>query len=435
MSAERTKNIGWRVTMAGVGINLALGVVYAWSVIGGAIPESWGWSRFQTALPYSFAVLFFALTMVPAGRLQDRFGPRWVALAGGVAVGLGMIIASCTSSVIGFIIGFGVLSGMGIGLAYASATPAAVKWFPSRMTGTIAGIVVAGFGLASLYIAPLAKVMIESFSKPIPGSEALDTGPGVQMTMLILGAAFLVAVGLLSQMLRVPPAGWTPVDRKAGTKAAAAPIADRTWRQMMSTPQFWMLWTMYALAAGAGLMIIGNLKGIADLQTGTKAGFIFVALLAVGNAGGRVAAGILTDRLGSRLTMTIVFMLQAGLLFSLGSVSSFTAFLVVAMLIGANYGANLAIFPTVTKGWFGVKNLGVNYGLVFTAWGFGGLVLTPLAGKVVDMTGTFTTAYLIAGGGLVVASVLALIVKAPAASVARDEKRIADVPESVEVGA
>ena len=192
---------------------------------------------------------------------------------------------------------------------------------------------------------------------------------------------------------------------------------------------------MYALAAGAGLMIIGNLKGIADLQTGTKAGFIFVALLAVGNAGGRVAAGILTDRLGSRLTMTIVFMLQAGLLFSLGSVSSFTAFLVVAMLIGANYGANLAIFPTVTKGWFGVKNLGVNYGLVFTAWGFGGLVLTPLAGKVVDMTGTFTTAYLIAGGGLVVASVLALIVKAPAASVARDEKRIADVPESVEVGA
>ncbi|MEN8150437.1 MAG: OFA family MFS transporter [Planctomycetota bacterium] len=432
MNSEHIKNIGWRVTLAGVGINLALGVVYAWSVISGAIPDSWGWSQFEKTLPYSLAVLVFALTMVPAGRLQDRFGPRWVALAGGAAVGLGMIIASCTSSVAGFVVGFGVLSGMGIGLAYAAATPAAVKWFPSRMTGTIAGIVVAGFGLASVYIAPLAKFMIGSFSGEVSG--VIDTGPGVQMTMLILGGAFLVAVGLLSQLLRTPPAGWSPEDKGSASKAAA-PVADRTWKQMMATPQFWMLWVMYAFAAGAGLMIIGNLKKIADLQTATEAGFIFVALLAVGNAAGRVAAGILTDRLGSRLTMTIVFLLQAALLFSLGSVSSFAAFLVVSMVIGANYGANLAIFPTVTKGWFGVKNLGVNYGLVFTAWGFGGLVLAQTAGRVYDATGEFGTAYLIAGGALVVAAVLALIVKAPAASAARDQERDAVVPEPVEVGA
>jgi len=435
MSAEHAKNIGWRVTMAGVGINLALGVVYAWSVISGAIPESWGWSETDKGLPYSLAVLTFALTMVPAGRLQDRFGPRWVALAGGVAVGLGMIIASYTSSVAGFVVGFGILSGAGIGLAYAAATPAAVKWFPPSMTGTIAGVVVAGFGLASVYIAPAAKIMIESFSKPIPGTEALDTGAGVQMTMLILGCAFLVAVGLLSQLLRVPPAGFKPAEAKSGKKAAPKPVADRTWRQMMAMPQFYMLWLMYAFAAGAGLMFIGKLAKIANIQTMTNAGFIFVALLAVGNAAGRVAAGILTDRLGWRRTMIIVFLLQAALLFSLSSVTSFTAFLVVAMVIGANYGANLAIFPTVTKGWFGLKNLGVNYGLVFTAWGFGGLVLAQISGKVFDLTGSFGIAYTIAGGALVLAAGIAMFTRAPATLPLGDEKRDAVVREPVEVGA
>jgi nitrate/nitrite transporter NarK len=94
-------------------------------------------------------------------------------------------------------------------------------------------------------------------------------------------------------------------------------------------------------------------------------------------------------------------------------VSDFTAFLVLSMVIGANYGANLSIFPTVTKGWFGMKNFGVNYGLVFTAWGFGGLVLAQIAGKVYDATGSYGTAYLIAAGALVVAAGLAFVVKRP----------------------
>jgi OFA family oxalate/formate antiporter-like MFS transporter len=439
MNPEKVRNLGWRVTMAGVGINLALGVVYAWSVISSAIPESWGWSQQEKTLPYSLALLFFALFMVPAGRLQDRFGPRWVALAGGVAVGLGMIVASCTSSVLGFSIGFGVLSGAGIGLAYAAATPAAVKWFPSAKTGTIAGIVVAGFGLASVYIAPLCQYLIRTFSEPVVGTTLagnglVDTGPGVQMTMLILGGAFLVSVGILSQFLRVPPKGWKPAQPAKKTAAATAPAADRTWREMMATPQFWCMWTMYAFAAGAGLMIIGNLKNIADVQTATKAGFIFVALLAVGNAAGRVVAGMLTDKLGARTTMAIVFVLQAGVLFSLQHVSDFTAFLVLSMVIGANYGANLSIFPTVTKGWFGMKNFGLNYGLVFTAWGFGGLVLAQIAGKVYDATGSYGTAYLIAAGALVVAAGLALAVRAPAVRAAPKQPEVRR-PEPVGAGA
>ncbi len=132
MDQQGVRNIGWRVTFAGLGINLALGVLYAWSVVSKAIPKAWGWSESDRAWPYSIACLVFALTMVPAGRVQDRIGPRWVALAGGLAVGVGMILSGLTTSLAGYILGFGVLVGAGFGMGYAAATPAAVKWFPAR---------------------------------------------------------------------------------------------------------------------------------------------------------------------------------------------------------------------------------------------------------------------------------------------------------------
>ncbi|KKM23683.1 hypothetical protein LCGC14_1612760 [marine sediment metagenome] len=117
------KNHGWRVTFAGMGINLALGVLYTWSVIADGVPREWNWDQSDKAWPYAIACLVFCLIMVPAGRMQDRLSPRLVATIGGVLVGLGMIGASFTTSPVGFAIGFGVVAGAGIGFWYASATP------------------------------------------------------------------------------------------------------------------------------------------------------------------------------------------------------------------------------------------------------------------------------------------------------------------------
>ncbi|QNN20785.1 OFA family MFS transporter [Planctomycetales bacterium ZRK34] len=441
MNLDNVKNLGWRVTMAGVGINLALGVIYAWSVVKKAIPASWEWSDFQKNLPYSIACLVFALTMIPAGRAQDRLGPRWVALAGGVAVGVGMILASLTSNVTMFVLGFGVLTGAGIGMGYAAATPAAVKWFGPHRTGLIAGLVVAGFGLASVYIAPLVKYMVGAFSVT-DASGAVDTGPGVQMVLMILGVAFLVVVGGLSQLLAVPPAGWKPEGAPVATgkKPVVYESTDRTWQQMLGTPQFYLLWLMYAFAAGAGLMIIANLAPIIKLQAGAEAGnygFLFVALLAIGNAGGRVCAGVVSDKIGRRATMLVFFLFQAGLMFVLPMVNSIAVFAIISMLLGANYGANLTLFPSVTKDYFGLKNFGVNYGWVFTAWGVGGLVLAQLSGLIYDSTraahkasliadgmaetaataqavGNYNMAYTLAGVFLVVAALLLSLLRHPA---------------------
>jgi OFA family oxalate/formate antiporter-like MFS transporter len=109
----------WIVTLSGTGINLALGVLYTWSVISKGIPDTWGWSETQRALPYSVACMVFALMMVPAGRMQDKIGPRIVATIGGILTGIGLMVASQFTNIWMFVVGFGLLAGSGIGFGYA----------------------------------------------------------------------------------------------------------------------------------------------------------------------------------------------------------------------------------------------------------------------------------------------------------------------------
>jgi len=380
--------------MAGTGINLALGVLYSWSVISKNIPAEWGWSETAKALPYTIACLVFAFMMVPAGRLQDRFGPRVVASIGGILTGLGLILASQFTTLWMFILGFGVLAGTGIGFGYASATPPAVKWFPSNKTGMIAGIVVAGFGLASVYIAPLANYLIGT--------------RGVSNTCFIFGIAFLIAVVLLSQLLVNPPA---PAPAASGSVSAARPNEFGAM-SMIKTPQFYGLWLMYAFNAGAGLMIIGKLAKLVEVQAGFKAGFILVALLAIGNSGGRIIAGTLSDKFGRIKILQFFTAFQCLLMFIMPHFSDSTALIALSMCIGMNYGSNLALFPSITKDFFGIKNFGVNYGLIFTSWGVGSL-LALVAGHIYDAYGSFDYALYLSGGLLVVTLIISAMMKKP----------------------
>jgi len=397
-------NRGWQVTLAGLGVNLALGILYTWSVISKEITKEWQWTEAQAAWPYAIACLTFSILMVPAGRLQDKAGPRLAATIGGVLVGIGMIFASMTTSYVGYIIGFGLLAGAGFGFGYAAATPPAVKWFPAARTGMIAGIVVSGFGLASVYAAPLAKWLISAY--------------GISNTMLILGITFLIVVVGLAQLITPPPKGFVPAGSASGTSGSRkAPQRDFTPKEMLLTVQFYLLWFMYACGAGAGLMVIAKLAKIAEHQAGVSLGFVLVASLAIGNGAGRIIAGIASDKLGRQRTMLGCFLLQTALILLLSTVGkgSFLAAVpvmaIISALIGANYGANLSLFPSITKDYFGLKNFGMNYGLVFTAWGVGGFVLSLLAGKLYDWYGTFAYSCYTAAALLVLAGVVSFAVK------------------------
>jgi MFS transporter, OFA family, oxalate/formate antiporter len=424
------KNHGVRVTLAGLGINLALGILYTWSVIKAGIPKDWEWSDFEKTLPYSTAVLVFSLMMVPAGRLQDRFGPRLIATIGGLLVGLGMILTSMAEwswvvpwtdwisihlvpgvkpTVIVYFIGFGLLAGTGIGFGYASATPPAVKWFPSSRTGLIAGLVVSGFGLASVYAAPLTRKLIAAY--------------GLQQAVLILGVAFLFVVVILAQLLVVPPKGYVPGGNTVtGKPAPGAAVKREDFRptEMLATRQFYICWLLYAIGAGAGLMIISQLATTVAKHAGLlENGFWLVTACGVGNGAGRILAGMLSDKLGRQRTLQGCFLVQAAVLMLLSiampnsSVGSLPAMLLLSALVGANYGANLAIFPSITKDYYGLKNFGVNYGLVFTAWGFGGFLLAQAASKIYDKLGVFTYNYYGAAVLLIVAAFVAFTLKPP----------------------
>ena len=407
---RRATRRGWIVTLAGLGINLALGVLYSWSVIAKTLTAEWGWSSGAASIPYAVAVGVFAFTMVFAGRAQDRFGPRIVATLGGALTGTGLIVAGFAGpdQLALVVLGFGVLAGAGIGLGYAAATPAAVKWFPPERKGLITGLVVSGFGLASVYIAPITATLLG--------------GVGVSTTFFVLGGSFLVTTVGLAQLLADPPAGYVPGGLPKIRAVAGVPetprIIEQTdydWREMVRTRQFALLWLMYACSAFAGLMIIGHMAKIAAEQlAGIELGFLLVAVLAVGNAAGRVAAGIVSDRIGGLKTMLGVFSFQAVLMLLLPRADAPASLAVAAAFVGFCYGANLSLFPSTTAGFFGTKHLGVNYGLVFTAWGVGGVFGSMTAGSIVDSTGTYAAAYAVAAVLCVFAASLTFFTKPPA---------------------
>lgn len=405
---NQIKNFGWRVTMAGLGINLALGILYTWSIFKMTIKESivsgdglFNWSLASLNDPYAVCCLVFAFAMIFAGRLQDKLSPKITAVIGGILTGLGLIIISFSTAWISWIIGFGILMGMGLGFGYASATPPAIKWFPPAKTGMIAGIVVAGFGLASVYIAPLAIFLIAKF--------------GLSQSMLIFGIAFLVIVSALAQFLVNPPEGYVHPDAVQNKTTAAASAINFEPGKMLKTVTFYKLWIIFCIASGAGLMIIGGVAGMAKQGMGQMA-WVVVALMAVGNASGRVVAGILSDRIGRANTLFIMLIFQAIVISSLLFITPAQVMLLViaAMLIGFNYGTNLSLFPSATKDFFGLKNFGVNYGLVFSAWGVGGFIFPRVSQMIIAYTNSPRMAYILAAGLLIIGAALALMTKAPA---------------------
>ena len=404
-SKTPSQNYGWVVVTAGTAALLALGVLYAWSVFKANIPAEWGWADSQKSLPYSVACVMFSVMTMVGARLLGKFGPRVVVSLGGILAGGGVILSSLSTSPWFFTIAFGVLLGSGIGFVYSSASPAALRWFPASKTGLISGIVVAGFGMGSAWVAPLARSLMQSI--------------GLQATMLYMGIGMMVVVVGFAQFLKFPPADFLPEGKKA-VKTAVAEENEFSTGQTARTWQFYLIWLAFAFGSGAGLMVIGNLASIVKEQVGLPAiSAIAVTALAFGNGGGRIIYGMLSDKFGRKAMLVTAFVMQALLVMILSftvqgsATANVPMIIVLVILVGANYGANLAVFPAITKDYFGKKNFAMNYGIVYTAWGLGGFMLSQLASAIKDATGSYTNAYLLSAGMLVLAAVMMLILKAP----------------------
>jgi OFA family oxalate/formate antiporter-like MFS transporter len=407
---EKVKPVGTKqgviVTAAGTIALLSMGILYAWSVIKANIPPEWGWADYQKSLPFSTACIVLPFTTILGAKLLGKFGPRRVVTAAGILAGLGMIIPSQSTSPWVHTLAFGLLIACGIGFTFSSASATSMMWFPESKTGLISGIVVAGFGMGSAWVAPLARASISA--------------NGLADTMLFFGFGMTLVVVLCAQFMRFPPAGFIPTANGKADPVSAIPVEEFQPRQLFRTWQFYLIWIAFAFGSGAGLMVIGNLALIVKDQIGLAAfGAVAVSALALGNGAGRVLYGVLSDRFGRKAILLTAFLLQAMLILLLMNMTAGSPqanvplLMLLVAVIGANYGANLAVFPALTRDYYGPKNYAMNYGIVNTAWGMGGFMLSQLAGSIRDVTGTYNQAYILSTVMLVIAAILTGFLKSP----------------------
>lgn len=408
---------GWTVVIAGLAINLILGVLYAWSVMGKALAKDWHWTKSQATLPMSVATACFAFMMVFAGRWQDRFGPRRVAIAGGLLLGLGILASAFASTSEIMALTFGVGAGLGIGLGYSATTPPAIKWFPPARKGFITGIVVSGVGLAAAYMAPLTQYLLNTLH--------------IHNTFAVLGGFVIVVVPLLALLLQNPPeTASSPAGVASSSKAPSS--GEAGWQAMCGKPQFYLLWFQMLLSVFAGLMITSQIASIAKEQAHWDSGFVAVALLAIFNTLGRLLSGFVSDAIGRPATMAIAFFVQAANMLAFSHYDTETKLLAGTAVAGLCYGTGFSVLPATTADYFGLRNLGVNYGLVFTAFGVGGVLGPMLSAKISDQTHSYSIAYEISAVMLVLGAFVALLTRPPRSRAETDGKA-ASIPQTTPI--
>lgn len=411
----------WVVIVGALIIQVILGTVYAFSVFVRPLETEFGWDRATTQWAFSLALASFALVMIPAGRLQDRWGPRRVAMIGGALLGISFLLGSVMVGADrpwALYLTYGLIGGAGIGFGYVCPIAAAVKWFPDKR-GMITGLAVAGFGAGALFFAgPASELLLppNAGREPMGLSQMLLVGLGVAegQGFGIGWKAFFVVHGLVCMaavmggalLLKNPPPGWQPEGWTPTASEVEASKKDIGWREMLNTPLACLLWLTFIFGATSGLMAIGQWKPMmadvlagktfAPAWLGTFGRFVEpVAVLAVFNALGRILWGRISDVIPRPQAMMLMYLLQGAAFLVLATVSSVPMVFLASAWVGLNFGGNFALFPSATADYFGTKNLGMNYGFIFTAYGVAG-ILGPVAGGVLfDTSGSFVLAFLL----------------------------------------
>src|SRR6266568_4217067 len=393
----------WRV-VGGMLMNLALGSLYAWSVFVAPLEKEFGWKRADTSSVFMWAVVVFAISFILAGRLQDKLGPFKISLVGCILLTVGFLLSAKTTSLSFLIIAFGVLVGIGNGFGYATPIPVMAKWFPDKR-GLAVGLAVAGYGGGSAIFGPLAQLYL------IPHY-------GWRTTLVVLGVIFFGMTLVGAFLLKNPPVGYKP---PGWTPAPAAKAAATTYEfkpgEMWRTPTAYFMWVAYALGASAGLMVISQLVPFAkSMKIPTEALQTLTLIVgATGNASGRILSGWMSDAIGRLNVLRLMIAISAvamPLLYVTGS--NVGMLYVMVFIVYWCYGTQLSVNASTTSDFWGTKNAGINYGLLFTAWGVAGIIGPRIGGKLFDTYKDYQAAFYTAAVLSVVALVCELLAKRPA---------------------
>lgn len=409
MEAEKGR---WAFVIIGMIINLCLGSIYSWSVFKAplkAFLETTGPEVSASALQLPFMIFlgFFAVAMVLTGKYIEKYGPRKVVIVGGVLTGLGWLLASMASSINILTVSYGIVGGIGVGIAYGVPVAMSGRWFPDKR-GLAVGLTVLGFGFSAFFTANIANVLIAS--------------SGVMQTFRIFGIAFIIIMVILATPLVFPPAGWKPAGwTPPAPKPGAAVKCELKREEMLKSKTFYGLWLCYFIGCLAGLMAISISADVAGI-VGKEAvaamllGFSPVGFFAIFNGGGRPVFGTLTDKLTPKNAAILSFVLIIIASLMIWKIQTPAVYIISFAILWGCLGGWLAIAPTSTASFFGVGDYPRCYGMVFLAYGAGALVGPYLAGYFKDATGSFINVFpvvvILAAAGIIIAF---LMMKPPVA--------------------
>lgn len=396
----------WGIVIAAVLVQLALGAVYAWSVFNGPLQEQFGWSKTQAVLPFEAAIGTIFIGSLIGGRIQDKRGPRPVALAGGVLYAVGISLASLVSSsdqLWLLILTYGVMGGIGLGAVYITPIAMLAKWFPDKR-GLITGVAVAGFGFGAVITAPVAKALLGG----------TDDKTSV---FLPLGIAYLAMVLLGASFFRNPPAGYqVPGFTPATTGRAVAGTHAYTLTEALRTPQWYMLTAILALNTACGIALISQASDAAQDIAGVTAGTAsaFVGIMGLFNGGGRIFWAALSDKVGRMIAFVGMLAVQAVCFLLLPHIAAFAVFAVLAALIYLAYGGGFGTMPATAADFFGTPNAGAIYGAMIVAWSIGGVTGPLLLARLYEANDqSYGTPFTIIGIIAAVSIALPLITRMP----------------------
>ncbi len=399
LAEMKNYKIRWLILTAGFLSNMCQGLAYASSVFMAPIIASFGIEKAQASLAFSLVVGCLPIGTIAGGIISGKKGPRLPIVLGSVIFALGLIIASFAvraGSLALLYTGFGVMLGVGSGMAYGSIVGVVAQWFPD-MRGFATGLVVAALGGGPLILAPFGQWLLNRYE--------------LQGTYMVLGVLFAIIMICAALVVRQP-------EETAGGKAAQGAGKDFTAGEMLKTASFWMIAFMYAAGAFAGLMIVSQAKGITlDVINSVNVSasdpemlaVMGVMILAVANALGRLVWGAVSDKLGRMPALIIMFALNCLVMAFMTLISqSFAGFMAALVLVGLLFGGYLGLFPSVCADFFGSKNITLNYGILFVAFAVAG-VAGPMTGACLEPASAYYTAAALSLLGLVVTIIVSKI--------------------------
>ena len=362
---ERDSPHAWRIVAAGFfSCFILFGVAYSFGAFFKPMAAQFGANREATSAIFSITAFIYFMLGAVTGHLADRFGPRPIVSGGAIIMGIGLVLTAFIDRLwLGYLT-YGIGVGAGVACCYVPLVASISGWF-LRRRNTALGVAVSGIGAGTLAIAPLAGELIDHF--------------GWRHAYIIMGVASTICLLACASL-----AERAPVE----LDSASPPLGHSLRR-----PDFFVLyassilWSVATSVPFVFLPVFAREQGFTEVASAALIGFI-----GFGSLAGRLGLGTLADRM-TTIRIYRFAVLALGLSFSIWLLAhSYGTLIVFALVMGASYGGAVTLSPAVIAELFGTQKLGVILGALWTSSAFGTLLGPPLAGAIVDHTGSYRIA-------------------------------------------